>query len=105
MIIRILKDRIQESLKRSPAVLLVGARQVGKTTLAKELTGNYYDLEIESERLRLELEWSKVEESHELIAFDEAQNFPELFIKLRSIIDKEKKKMEDFYFLGQLHLH
>jgi predicted AAA+ superfamily ATPase len=41
-------------------VALVGPRQCGKTTLAHSIGGVYYDLEQQSERLRLDLEWDRV---------------------------------------------
>jgi predicted AAA+ superfamily ATPase len=41
--------RVQEGLKRSPMVALLGPRQCGKTTLARQLisedSANYFDLE------------------------------------------------------------
>lgn len=50
---RTLKDR----LRSFPAVGLVGPRQCGKTTLARSLGGAYFDLEQESDRLRVDLDW------------------------------------------------
>ena len=45
---RVLIDRIENSLKRYPVTLLLGPRQCGKATLAKEifghLGGTYFDL-------------------------------------------------------------
>jgi len=46
---------VQERLSRYPAVALVGARQAGKTTLARSLGGEYFDLEQEPDRLRADL--------------------------------------------------
>ena len=44
-----------------PAVALLGPRQSGKTTLAKRLAAArrslYFDLEVESDQLRLDVEW------------------------------------------------
>jgi len=60
-------------------VALVGPRQAGKTTLARSLTEVYFDLEQESERLRLDLEWPKVAAGRELVVLDEAQAWPEVF--------------------------
>ena len=57
MIARAITGLVRGRLKAYPAVALVGPRQCGKTTLARSLTGRYFDLEQESERLRLDLEW------------------------------------------------
>jgi AAA+ ATPase superfamily predicted ATPase len=40
MIQRLLEFKVEKSLKRSPAVAILGPRQVGKTTLAKKISGN-----------------------------------------------------------------
>ena len=57
---RIAGDQHESLLERRlasyPAVALVGPRQCGKTTLAQSLGGRYYDMELESDRLRLDLE-------------------------------------------------
>ena len=58
MLKRTLLPELRRRLARYPAVALVGPRQCGKTTLAQMLGGAYYDLEQESERLRLDLEWA-----------------------------------------------
>ena len=48
---------VEKRLSRYPAVALIGPRQSGKTTLAKSLLGKYFDLEQDSDRLRLDLQW------------------------------------------------
>ena len=60
MIKRHLAILIKERLKNYPAVALLGARQSGKTTLARTFSGVYFDLELEQENLRLDLQWSEV---------------------------------------------
>ena len=57
MISRYIERILQKRLSSYPAVALVGPRQSGKTTLADSLSGKYFDLEQESDRLRLDLEW------------------------------------------------
>jgi predicted AAA+ superfamily ATPase len=54
MIKRNLTPLIKERLKNCPAVVLLGARQSGKTTLARTFSEVYVDLELEQEKLRLE---------------------------------------------------
>lgn len=99
---------VQEALKRSSSVALMGPRQVGKTTIAfniSEVMPSVY-LDLES---RLDLE--KVRDitafhqanNDKLIILDEVQRLPEVFAHLRGIIDKERrkgKKTGQFLFLG-----
>jgi len=85
-----------------PAVVMVGPRQCGKTTLAKTLSKHYYDLELESDRLRLDLEWQRVVNGSELIILDEAQCFPEIFPRIRSAIDSTRGAHGRFLMLGSV---
>ena len=93
MIDRCLKSRIQYLLARRPAVVLLGARQVGKTTLAKSIANErdaiYVDLEKLND-LRLlsdDPEGYLTEQAHRLVIIDEVQHYPELFRSLRGLID------------------
>ena len=70
MIKRLVQDQILERLRNYPAVGLVGPRQSGKTTLAKSLGGAYFDLEQESERLRLDIEWEKLVAAKDMLILD-----------------------------------
>lgn len=102
MIQRQVASVIRERLKRSPAVGLIGPRQCGKTTLAQSLDGVYFDLEVETERLRLDLQWSRLVEGKDLLILDEAQAWPEVFPRLRSAIDQRRKTMGRFLLLGSV---
>ena len=102
MIRRQIKPLLLERLKMYPAVALVGPRQSGKTTLAHELRGNYYDLEQPAERLRLDLEWDSLAASDKLIVLDEAQSWPEVFARLRGAIDQHRKRFGRFLLLGSV---
>ncbi len=64
---------ILNKLKVFPAVALLGARQSGKTTLAKTFSSIYYDLELEEDRLRLDLQWNSIIAAKELIILLKAQ--------------------------------
>lgn len=81
---------------------MVGPRQCGKTTLARSLGGQYFDLEQEPERLRLDLEWDRVIAAPELIVLDEAQAWPEIFTRLRGAIDEERRRNGRFLLLGSV---
>src|SRR5690349_5998848 len=96
MLERLAKVQLQERLRGSPAVGLIGPRQCGKTTLAKSLGGAYFDLEQESQRLRLDLEWNERAASRELTILDEAQSWPEVFNRLRGAIDADRKRQGRF---------
>jgi predicted AAA+ superfamily ATPase len=85
-----------------PGVLLVGARQSGKTTLAKTLGSTYFDLEQESDRLRLDLAWDSVCEGREAVVLDEAQAWPEVFPRLRGAIDADRSRVGRFLLLGSV---
>ena len=102
MIKRSVQRQISKRLRDYPALALVGPRQSGKTTLAKSLGGAYFDLEQESERLRLDLEWEKVAAGKELLILDEAQSWPDVFPRLRGAIDGDRKRMGRFLLLGSV---
>jgi len=102
MIDRALRNQIAERLRFFPAVVLLGARQVGKTTLAATFSNVYYDLEQEEDRLRLDIQWHDLIRSEETVILDEAQNDPGLFPRLRSAIDDDRKRNGRFMILGSI---
>lgn len=83
-------------LGRFPAVALVGARQVGKTTLAqacgREFDGIYLDLESQRDLRKLSdpEDYLSAREQH-LVILDEIQRVPDLFPSLRGLIDEGRK--------------
>jgi predicted AAA+ superfamily ATPase len=99
---RLIYSQVMRRLERSPAVGIVGPRQCGKTTLSRSFGGRYYDLEQESERLRLDIEWPGMVESGGLIVLDEAQSWPELFPRIRGAIDADRKRNGRFLLLGSV---
>lgn len=84
--------RLRGLLGRFPAVVLLGPRQVGKTTLAKaclaDSGGIYLDLESQRDIRKLSdpEDYLSQRESH-LVVLDEIQRVPDLFPSLRSLID------------------
>ena len=99
---RKLRKLLKERLAAYPAVILIGPRQCGKTTLAQSIGGVYFDLEQESERLRLDLSWDGLATGKDLVILDEAQSWPEVFARLRGTIDRERKRMGRFLLLGSV---
>ena len=94
-----------------PAVAILGARQTGKTTLAKSIRKElqreslYLDLELESDLNRLENPEIFFDENREkCIILDEVQRKPELFPLLRGVIDKDRKPGR-FILLGSANPH
>ena len=90
-------DTVRHRLRWSPAVALLGARQVGKTTLARRIAGEtpnslYLDLENAGDRARLERPEIFLRANRErLIVLDEVQNAPGLFNALRGEIDADRR--------------
>lgn len=88
---------IEHRLARFPAVVLLGSRQVGKTTLARLLAARQpgtlmLDLERESDRAQLaqpELFFARHRER--LVVLDEVQALPGLFAALRPEIDADRR--------------
>ncbi|NOZ85719.1 MAG: ATP-binding protein [Deltaproteobacteria bacterium] len=81
---------------------MVGPRQCGKTTLAQAMRGTYFDLEQESDRLRLDLEWDDLVAGKDLLILDEAQSWPEVFVRLRGAIDQDRGRKGRFLLLGSV---
>ena len=97
MIGRRIEPRVSQLLAQSPAVVLSGPRQVGKTTLALALAEGrpsiYLDLESEADRARLaEPELYFADHAHELVVLDEIQRSPGLFEELRGTIDRGRRE-------------
>jgi len=87
---------LERALARAPVVALIGARQVGKTTLARKLADRakgtlYLDLERIADRRKLEdAEAFLQAQAGHLTVLDEVQRLPELFAELRGIVDDRR---------------
>ena len=99
---RVIEQRLQQDLQRYPAVALIGPRQCGKTTFARSLGGHYFDLEDEADILKLDLSWDRLIEQQELVVLDEAQSYPPIFKRIRSVIDRRRRDMGRFLVLGSV---
>ena len=99
---------VERLLDQFPAVVLNGMRQVGKTTLAREIARKrgavYVDLELPSNLDMLaDVERYCARNASRLVVFDEIQRKPGLFEPLRGIIDQrrqEGRRTGHFLFLG-----
>lgn len=85
-----------QALAQNSVVALVGSRQVGKTTLAKQLSAHfdqaiYLDLERPSDRAKLtDAELFLGQFKNQLVILDEIQRDPELFAILRPLVDDHR---------------
>jgi predicted AAA+ superfamily ATPase len=85
-------QRVQQALKRSRVVALLGPRQCGKTTLARQVvpleSPNYFDLENPRHVQRLAEPMSALENLRDIVVIDEVQRRPDLFPVLRVLADR-----------------
>lgn len=98
--------QITRRLAESPAVALLGARQVGKTTLARQIAASWpgpatiFDLEVATDREALSRTPARLLGRHEgLVVIDEVQRLPQLFEALRPVCDHPDRKAV-FLLLG-----
>jgi len=94
---------VNQLLRLFPAVLIVGARQVGKTTLARMCRPDwrYFDLERGSDFDFISADFDfffREYPSH--IIIDEAQESPQLFRELRGVIDADRAAKNRFILTG-----
>ena len=97
---------VNTCLAEAPVVAVLGARQVGKTTLARQIAGDWcgpflhFDLEVPAERHALSLTPASVLGGSEgLVVIDEVQTMTQLFEVLRPICDDPRRKAV-FLLLG-----
>lgn len=101
IITRVITRRIYQTvldrLALFPAVILLGPRQVGKTTLSEDIASRcpsvYLDLESRFDREKLSDPVAYFEEHEDkLLVLDEVHRVPELFHVLRGVIDKGRSR-------------
>ena len=96
-------SELNNALSRSRVVVLVGPRQSGKTTLARQLleedSVNYFDLEDPASLGRLDEPMTALKPLDGLVVIDEIQRRPDLFPVLRVLADR-KEKPARFLILG-----
>jgi predicted AAA+ superfamily ATPase len=114
MIYRQFEITVRQKLQHIAAVVLLGPRQVGKTTLARTLAHNwsggavYLDLERPADRLKLEDADSYLRaQQGKLVILDEIHRAPGVFDVLRGIIDDNRQagqRAGQFLLLGSAAL-
>lgn len=100
---RSIEQHVLSLLSYFPAVGIVGARQVGKTTLVKALDPTFVYLDLEDDRDRAKLSadphfFFKTYENR-CVVLDEVQQMPDIFRQLRAVID-ENRRPGRFILLG-----
>lgn len=96
--------QVRRLLQRYPVVCLIGARQVGKSTLARAIAAEmgravHFDLEDERAVARLADPMLELGRHRGLVVLDEIQRRPELFPALRVLAD-ERPRVRRFLVLG-----
>ena len=104
MIQRKLHKILNTSLQETPVTAIIGPRQCGKTTLARQFIRksgvHFFDLENPADHFGLEDPIYALQQyQNELVIIDEAQRMPELFPALRVLVD-QKRKPGRFLLLG-----
>ena len=99
-----LLDRIKDRIDTNPGVVLLGPRQCGKTTLAREICKEmgpheFFDLENPVDLARLETPLLALEGLSGLVVLDEVQRKADLFPVLRVLMDSAECKAR-FLLLG-----
>jgi hypothetical protein len=99
------KKAVESLLRNRPVVALLGARQVGKTTLARAIADGrrgkvtFFDLEDDRDVARLGEPTLALEPLRGLVVLDEIQRRPELFPALRVLADRPRTPAR-FLILG-----
>jgi predicted AAA+ superfamily ATPase len=87
-----LQQAIERALGRSRVVMLIGPRQCGKTTLARQFVPadslNYFDLEDPVSLIRLDQPMTALQGLTGVVVIDEVQRRPDLFPVLRVLCDR-----------------
>jgi hypothetical protein len=96
-------NQLKTSIRRSPVTALLGPRQCGKTTLARQLAHEqevaFFDLESLPDQRRLQNPEMVLGALSGLVILDEIQALPELFRVLRILVDRPENKAK-FLILG-----
>jgi len=96
-------NRLKTAIGRSPVTALLGPRQCGKTTLARQLGDKqkhtFFDLESVPDQRRLQNPELMLGSLTDLVVLDEIQKMPELFQVLRVLSDRPENKAH-FLILG-----
>lgn len=104
MLKRSIESILQTALKISPVVLLKGARQVGKSTLALEYNRNYFVLDDISVRVNAKNDPNLfINTLSKPVCIDEIQKLPQLLESIKLYVDKNRQN-GDFLITGSANI-
>jgi predicted AAA+ superfamily ATPase len=104
------RRRVQTLLSRNRVVAIVGARQVGKTTLARQVASGakskvtWFDLENPDDLSRLSEPMLALSDLRGLVVLDEIHRLPDVFGILRVLVDRPRPDVR-FLVLGSASVH
>jgi predicted AAA+ superfamily ATPase len=105
MIVRKARVQLRRLASQFQAVLLLGSRQCGKTTLARsQVKGRYFDFEKPSDVQVFagDIEFALRQLASTTLIIDEAQSLPALFPVLRAMIDEHRRDRGRYFLLGSV---
>lgn len=108
MIKRTITPTLEEAARLFPAVTIIGPRQSGKTTLAKETFADYNYANLEDPELRLLAQGDPKEFLKQYdapVIIDEIQRVPELLSSIQVRIDEQPKEKGQFILTGSHQLN
>ena len=95
--------RLDAAIARSPITALLGPRQCGKTTLARQIAerrrASFFDLESAADARRLENPELALASTGAMVVLDEIQARPDLFSTLRVLADRPERRTR-YFILG-----
>lgn len=100
---RNLECKILSLLEQFPIVVILGARQCGKTTLARQLLPDWKYIDLENPLDHELIQRDPIfffQQYPRHVVIDEAQDYPELFRVLRGIVDVERQEKGRFLLTG-----
>src|SRR2546426_5740294 len=93
---RLLEPTLLDRLRRSPVVVLTGARQVGKTTLVRSVPAaasrRFLTLDSLTTLDQARREPEVLVEASEPITIDEGQRAPDLLLAIKRAVDSERRR-------------
>ncbi|MCC7531161.1 MAG: AAA family ATPase, partial [Candidatus Melainabacteria bacterium] len=99
LIARNITDNFERAIRNAPVVFLTGARQVGKSTLVKQLIGSRKDAQyitfddpnLVMAARRDPAAFLDAYAQHRTVVFDEVQRVPELYLPLKASVDEDRR--------------
>lgn len=102
--LRLMQNKINQLLTYFPVVVILGARQCGKTTLTKMLRPDWHYIDLDNpadfERFKTQDPVFYLNHYDQNLIIDEAQSYPAVFDILRGVIDKRREQKGRFILTG-----